>query len=208
MNKKTFLQVVFTLALLFTMTSATDKSLFPFSGVIGDCKLGGSVCFNPTTNTYVLTGSGTNMWFKSDEYFMNWKQETGDFSLSAKVGFVGDGVDPHRKLGFIIRESLDPDSRYADISIHGDGLTSLQYRDKKGELTKEVKWSGKAPDHIVLERKGNKIIMKTAKGQMPQVVTGEIELPLPSSCYVGLFVCSHNPDVQETVYFTNVQLKK
>ena len=52
----------------------------------------------PTTNTYVLTGSGTNMWLKSDEFFMNWKKETGDFSLSAKVGFVGDGVDPHRKL--------------------------------------------------------------------------------------------------------------
>lgn len=208
MKKSTITGVLFTFMLLLTMTSATEKNLFPFSGNIGNCKLEGNVCFNPTTNTYLLTGAGTNMWLKSDEFFMTWRKETGDFSLSAKVGFVADGVDAHRKLGLIIRESLDADARYADVCVHGDGLTSLQYREKGGDITKEVKWEGKAPDHIVLERKGNKIIMKTAVGKVAEEVTGEIELDLPASCYIGLFACSHNPDVLETVYFTNVQYKK
>ena len=34
--------------------------------------------------------------------------------------------------------TLDADSRYADIAVHGDGLTSLQYRMVKGGVTEEL----------------------------------------------------------------------
>ena len=208
MKKIRNLYVLMGLVVLFMLTGASDKGLFEGASDIGSVKLGGYVNFNPTTNTYLLTGAGTNIWGNSDEFFMVWRKETGDFSLSAKVGFVGDGVDAHRKLGIIIRESLTGDARYADVCVHGDGLTSLQYRDISGEITKEIKWDGTAPDHIVLERIGKKIIMKTAVGKHPEESTGEIEIDLPDTCYVGLFICSHNPDILETAYFSNVVYKK
>lgn len=193
MKKKTFLQAMLTCLAIWTLTSATGKNLFPVSGTIGECKLEGSVTYNPTTNTYLLTGAGTNMWLNSDEFFMACRKETGDFSLSAKVGFVGDGVDPHRKLGLIIRESFDADAKYADVCVHGDGLTSLQYRESGGDVTKEVVWDGKVPGHIVLERRGKRIIMKTAVGAYPEKITGEIELAFPDACYIGLFCLFPQP---------------
>ena len=39
--------------------------------------------------------------------------------LDAHVKLFGVGVDPHRKLGLVIRKSLVTDSTYADSAIHG-----------------------------------------------------------------------------------------
>ncbi|MDH6306381.1 hypothetical protein M2459_000368 [Parabacteroides sp. PF5-5] len=208
MKKVKFFCGLLGIVCMVLLTAATVGDLFEGSGDVGAVKLKGSVHYNPTTQTYLLTGGGTNMWGNSDEFFMVWRKEKGDFSLSAKVGFVGDGVDAHRKLGIIIRESLTGKSRYADVCVHGDGLTSLQYRDLAGQETKEVQWEGKAPDHITLERIGKRIVMKTATGAYTDEVTGEIELELPETCYIGLFVCSHNPDILETVYFSKLIYKK
>jgi hypothetical protein len=40
----------------------------------------------------------------------------------------------------MIRQSLDADSVYADVALHGSGLTSLQFRDEKGNVTFVENW--------------------------------------------------------------------
>ena len=45
----------------------------------------------------------------------------------------------------MIRQSLDADSAYVDVALHGDGLTSLQFRDAKGAATHEVQANVSAP---------------------------------------------------------------
>jgi Tol biopolymer transport system component len=67
--------------------------------------------------------------------------------------------------------------------------------------------AGDGADYILLERAGNKVRVKTAKGVFPQDVTGEIEMELPNTCYVGLFICSHEADVVEKANFTNVEYR-
>jgi hypothetical protein len=54
---------------------------------------------------------------------------------------------------------------------------------------------------------GNKIIIKTAVDTYPVATDAEVTMDLPSTCYIGLFVCSHNPDVIETGRFSLVELK-
>jgi hypothetical protein len=176
-------------------------TVFEGSADVGNPALKGSFSYDEAEKKYTLTGAGTNMWLQSDEFFMVWKKETGDFSLSAKVAFEGKGVNAHRKLGLIIRESLTGESKYADVAIHGDGLTSLQYRDTTGGETREVVATNRNADHITLERTGNRIVIKTGVGQYAPNATAEVEIDLPETCYIGLFVCSHEPDVLETAYF-------
>lgn len=195
-------------SLLPTGCAEPPGNLFDNGGNIGNVKYPGAMVFDRNTNTYQLSGSGTNMWGNSDEFFMIWREVTGDFSLSARVNFQGEGVDPHRKMGLIIRKSLDADGVYADVALHGDGLTSLQYRDTKGNETQEVTSSNTAPEYIVLERKNNRIIMKTGEKEYPKEIDGEITLDLPEKCYVGIFICSHNPDVIESGLFTDVKFKQ
>jgi hypothetical protein len=194
---------------LFLVLSSCSSSgnIFEASGDVGNCKLPGSMQYDKSTGIYTLTGAGTNMWGTTDEFFMTWKQVNGDFTLSAKIAFEGEGIELHRKMGLIIRESLEGDAVYADVAVHGDGLTSLQYRRSKGVETEEFVSPNKAPNYVLLQRMGNKIIIKTAVDTYPAATDAEVTMDLPTACYVGLFVCSHNPDVIETGHFSLVELK-
>jgi len=195
------------LCLLILLAACSGTQIFENASDIGNCKLPGNFVYDKATDVYTLTGAGTNMWAQTDEFFMVWKEVSGDFTLSAKIAFEGEGVNAHRKMGLIIRESLQPDARYADVAVHGDGLTSLQYRSEKGGETQELKSDHQMPNHIILERTGNKMIMKTGVGKYPEQPDATLELPLPQKCYVGLFICSHEADVLETGYFSEVRLK-
>jgi regulation of enolase protein 1 (concanavalin A-like superfamily) len=192
--------------LLFVNAGKDGIGIFEGAGDVGNPQLKGTAVYDAPAGRYVLTGAGTNVWAESDEFYYVWRKAAGNFSLSAKVAFKGEGVNEHRKIGIMIRESLAGESRYADVAVHGDGLTSLQYRPETGKATKEVVGP---PDgvSIYLERNGDRIIMRTAASGAPKDVTGEIELPLPPSCYVGLYVCSHEGNVLETAYFSDVEYR-
>ena len=180
--------------------------IFERSSDIGGMKLFGSVQFDNSSQTYTLTGGGMNVWGSLDQHTFLWNKVSGDFSLSTKVDF--EGVNPiHRKVGIMVRDGLTGNSRCVHVDFHGDLRTSLQYRSEVGGSTLEIV----APEngnYMTLERVGNKFIMRSATGVKPTEVTAEIEMDLPATVYVGLFICSHNADVLETGYFTNVEFKK
>ena len=179
---------------------------FESASDVGAVSKPGSASFDSDTQSYEIVGSGTNMWANKDHFHMVWKKLKGDFILDSHVKLFGVGVDPHRKLGWIIRKTLDTDSAYADSAIHGDGLTSLQFRRVRGGITEQVQSNVKAPDVVQLSRKGTKISMAVARaGDALQSVEG-IDLDMGDEVYVGLYVCSHNPDVLEKGVFSNVRI--
>jgi regulation of enolase protein 1 (concanavalin A-like superfamily) len=208
MNAKLIVNFIYAalLMLLFMSAGKDGIGMFEDAGDVGNPRLKGNAVYDAPAGRYMLTGAGENVWAESDEFYYVWRKATGNFSLSAKVVFKGEGANEHRKIGIMIRESLTGESRYADVAVHGDGLTSLQYRPETGQATKEVVGPPNGVN-IYLERKGDKIIMKTAAKGAPKDVTGEIELRLPPSCYVGLYVCSHEDGVLETAYFSDVKYR-
>jgi len=190
------------------LAGGNPVGIFDESTDVGNCKLAGSAVYDSKEKIYTLTDAGTNMWGRTDEFHFAWEKVSGNFSLSARIAFEGEGVQAHRKMGLMIRETLDGDSPYADVVVHGDGLTSLQYRLTKGDITKEIRSDVTGADHIDLERSGNKIVIKTAKGQKPSSSSGETEISLPKTSYVGLFICSHDENVIEKGYFYDLKLRK
>lgn len=173
---------------------------------IGAVKHAGSALYNADTQEYHLAASGTNMWADNDEYHMVWKKMTGDFILRTRARLLGEGVDPHRKLGWIIRQSLDPRSPYVDVAVHGDGLTSLQFRRATGAETEQIEASITGADVIQLARKNGKYKMSVARFGDTFVSEELNDLDLGDDVYVGLFLCSHNPDVVERAVFRNVRI--
>jgi len=111
-------------------------------------------------------------------------------------------------MGLIIRTDLTSGSTYADAAVHGDGLTSLQYRSAENAVTHEVKAAIKAPDVIQLERKGDTLIMRCAKSGEPLVETVRISQKFNTEVYDGLFACSHDSTVRETATFHNFRIDK
>src|SRR5205814_7004011 len=125
--------------------------LFEGHGDVGAVGKPGSVEYDDTQKSYLVAGGGENMWAAADALHFVWKRMSGDLSLAADVRIAGTGGNAHRKAGLIIRQSLDPDSAYADVVIHGDGLTSLQYREVKGGPTREIQSNVSAPRKVRIE---------------------------------------------------------
>lgn len=173
---------------------------------VGTVKHAGSAQYDAKLQQYHLTGSGQNIWATHDDFHFVWKKMKGDFILRTNAAFIGKGVELHRKVGLMIRSTLDSNSKHINAVVHGDGLTSLQYRKTVSGVTEEKKASITAADVIQLERKGNTCTMSVArKGDL--FVSEEVtDLDLGDDVYVGIFICSHNADVSESATFSNVRI--
>jgi Tol biopolymer transport system component len=180
--------------------------LFEGHGDVGPVERPGSAAFLARTQEYLLKGSGANMWFGADEFQFLWKRLKGDFILSARIAFIGKGVEAHRKIGWMVRSTLDSAAAHASAVVHGDGLTSLQFRKRPGEDTGEARMAIEAADQIQLERKGDAFVMSAARFGETTLSERISDIALGERIYVGLFVCSHNAKISETAKFSNVRI--
>lgn len=195
---------------LVTVAGAAGQTpslgVFQHTADIGEVRLTGSVSYDESTQEYLVAGDGANVWGDRDEFRFVWRPLRGDFILRAHVEFLGEGVAPHRKLGWMIRSNLETDSPYVDAVVHGDGLTSLQFRRSQGGDTEEVVLPVEGADVLQLERTGDRYIMSAARfGEtfVRREVTG---LALGDEVLAGIFVCSHNADIREQAVFRNVRI--
>lgn len=189
-----------------TLAQKQSLGLFDGHGDIGAVLKPGSAQYDSKTHQYELSGSGYNVWFDHDEFHFMWKRMKGDFILYTRAGFIGKGVDPHRKVGWMVRSSLDGNSPHINAVEHGDGLTSLQLRRTAGANTEEIRSKLTHADIIQLERRGNAYTMRVAKFGEPFVTEQVTDLALGDEVYVGLFVGSHNKDVLERGVFRDVRI--
>lgn len=191
--------------LLPASAQSGELGLFEGHADVGGPKLAGAATYRSPAQEYELTAAGFNMWATRDEFHFLWKRWKGDFILQARVEFIGQGVDPHRKLGWMVRSTLDADSPYADAAVHGDGLASLQFRRTKGGITEQVRSGVAAPSFIQLERRGSDYRFAAARFGDP-LMTCQTNLALGDDVYVGLFLCSHNSNVVEKAIFRDVRI--
>jgi TolB protein len=130
---------------------------------IGAVAIPGSASFDKDTQEYSLSSSGTNMWGDHDEYQFAWKKVKGDFIVQASAEFVGPASDPHRKMGIIVRASLDPNSPHVNACKHGNGVSALQFRRAAGATTEEIHLKVDGANVLQLERAGGKFTMSAAR---------------------------------------------
>jgi len=180
--------------------------VFDQHGDIGGVGLPGSAAFDTDSQEYLLSASGTNMWGDHDEFQFAWKKVKGDFIIQAFTEFLGEGADPHRKMGLIIRASLDPRSPHVNACRHGSGLTSLQFRKTDGAPTEEIRLKIEGPDVLQLERSGKKFTMSAARFGETYTPQDFDAIDLPDEVYVGIYICAHNNTLAEKGIFRNVRL--
>jgi hypothetical protein len=193
-------------AVLMTSAAFTQSvGVFDAHTDVGSPALKSRVEYNAATQEYTLQGAGSNMWFNNDQFGFLYKKIKGDFIISATVRFIGDGANPHRKIGVMARNQLSPNSKYADACVHGDDLTSLQFRPTDDANTEQVVLSVFHPAHIELERRGDTLYFSAATvGENYKTVTKV--LPLNEEVFAGLFICSHEEKVVEKAVFSNVRV--
>ena len=175
---------------------------------VGTVLHAGSAHYDTSTGQYTVTGSGENMWFGDDDFHFVWKKFSGDVAISADVAFVGAKGDNHRKAVLMIRQTLDGNSPSVDIARHGDGLTSLQFRDLAGANTHEVQSNVSAPRRVRLEKRGHFFyaFISGADGRL-HPAGASTKLALTDPFYVGIGISAHNKDDLQTALFSHVKVE-
>lgn len=182
--------------------------IFEGHGDVGKVSHSGAAEYDAAKQTYTLAASGENIWEDKDAFQYVWKKMSGDVTLTADVSFLARGGDEHKKAVLMIRQNLDTDSAYADVALHGNGLTALQYRDDSGAQTQEIQSSVSMPKRLRLMKRGDHFSMWLVdeNGRF-QPATGSARVVLKEPFYVGIGMCSHNDNVVEKAIFSKVELK-
>jgi Tol biopolymer transport system component len=181
---------------------------------IGNPKVRGSSSYDVDLQTYNLEGGGYNIWFERDEFHYRYDTISGDFILTGQLALAEDASgDAHRKIGWMIRESKADNASHISATLHGDGLTVLQWRELRGAFMRDPEDEIFAPKSgyqiLQLERKGDNFIMRAAHVGEPLQLIGAHHMPhMPKQVLAGLFVCSHNPEALVKGQAWNVRLDR
>ncbi len=184
--------------------------IFDGQSDVGAVHPAGTAAFDAASGVYTIASSGANLWLTTDGFHLVWKKVSGDLSLTADIelGAASAGSSPHRKALIIFRQTLDPDSMYADVAVHGNGETALQYRRNQGDTTQEIAFDLGAPKTVRLEKRGDTItLFVSMKGEPLHEAGASIRLHFAEPFYAGLGVCAHQDGAMEKATFAHVELK-
>ena len=167
---------------LLSIASAQNipVGIFQANSDIGNPKKAGSATYDKADQSYILKGAGYNIWFERDEFHYLFNKIKGDFILTANFEFVGKGTNAHRKSGWMVRETTDEKSSHISATLHGSGLTVLQWRVSAGVAMRdpqdEIFSKDSSFNVIQIERAGKNIIMRAAYNDKPLVTIGSHEM--------------------------------
>ncbi len=207
-------RILYFIIILFIYNTCAMKKekkqlgVFESSIDVGTVKNKGNVAYDKESEIFSIKGSGNNMWFDEDEFHFLYRKMSGDVILYTQVRFIGEGKNPHRKAGLIIRENLEPGSPYVSAVFHGDGLVCMQFRTKKDSATQEFRAREDSLPVLQLFTHDYTVTVQASNDHTPLQEIGKIRMNFLKSkeYYLGLFVCSHDPDVIEEAHFVNTRL--
>ncbi len=165
-------------------------------------------------DTYTITASGTDIWGTADEFHYVFKQLSGPGSIVAKVESV-ENTDPWAKAGVMIRQTLDPGSKFAAVYITPENGCRFQARlipavDATSDTS--VATAGQmaitAPYWVKIERDaaGNFNGYYSSDGTTWVAMSWNPQnIPMPPDVYIGLAVTSHNANTTCIAEISNVQ---
>jgi len=174
---------------------------------------GNPVRFAQTASDAVtMSAAGTDIWNTADEFRFASKRLNGNGTILVKVTSV-ENANAWVKAGVMIRESLDPGSRFAAVyATPGNGVhfqaravtAGAAISDSAVSTTEQT--ALKAPVWIKLERSGNSFsgfystdgVKWTAMSWNPQTVN------MTGNVYVGLALSSHVVGVPATAEFSAI----
>lgn len=197
----------------FFVGAQTPVGIFSNAEDIGNPKIKGSSVYNAGDQSYTVKGAGYNVWFARDEFHYAYRKITGDFIVTGDFELIGKGVNAHRKTGWMIRPSVDESDMHITGTLHGDGLTVMQWRTAKGKEMRDPEDEIFAPkknyNTVRMERTGKTISMYAAHtGEPLQLIGSYTPENLPDEVLVGVFVVSHDADALEEARAWNVRIDK
>lgn len=175
-------------------------------GDIGAVGLAGDVCYDAVTNTYAVTGSGDDVWNTSDQFFYMHTPVTGNVEATCRVVGIGNHYG-WAKAGWMIRETLDPDSKHAMVALTPGNGVANQWRSLTADWSSNFNLGPvNAPVYIRLSRADSIFRTYYSYDNLNWIFIAEETINMNNDAFVGLFSCSHENDYLHTAIFDKVSL--
>jgi tetratricopeptide (TPR) repeat protein len=183
---------------------------------LGKVTAAGKARYNEETRTWVVRGDGADIYGTTDSFQYVHQPLLGDGAIVAKVEGLAK-TDLWAKAGVMIRESLDPGSRFAAVYVTPGNGVSFQTRVNTAQAaiadlrvaTKEQK-ALTVPLWIKLERRGGRFYgyysTETAVPVWKTTGWKSQTIEMSKTVYVGLAVTSHRGGVLCEAKFSNVTI--
>jgi len=172
--------------------------------------------------TYTMTGSGTDIWDQADEFHFAYKMLTGAGTIIARVNSV-ENTNPWAKAGVMIRETLEPGSKFAAVYItptnaDGTATNGCRYQarmdtdaaaDSDSTVATTEQMAIVAPYWVKLQRDvaGNFSGSYSSNGSTWTLMAwNPINIPMTSNVYVGLALTSHDAALTCEAVLSNVTM--
>ena len=175
---------------------------------IGNTALAGSACYNGSTGTFELKGSGTDIGGMQDAFRFSYKTIVAGGEIIARV-VDQDNANSLDKCGIMVRETLAEGSRYAFIGITSGKGVVFENRATTGGTSSSVSaGSGiKAPYWLKISMVGSTFTgFISADGLAWTKVGNSVDdsfgngLPV----YAGLAITSHDNTILSSAHVDNV----
>jgi hypothetical protein len=170
--------------------------------------------------TFTVTAEGADIWNQADEFHYVYKQLNGVGAVIARVDSV-ELTDVWAKAGVMIRETLDPGSKFAAVYItptNDDGTPTQGCRfqartDTDGSASSDTSVATDeqkaitAPYWVKVERDvaGSFRGSYSSDGNTWIPMVWRPAVTMDSDVYIGLALTSHNAGVQGTAVFSGIQ---
>ena len=205
------------MALLSITVMAQDVPIgnFDNSKDIDNGRLGaaGSALYDATGCSYIMQGSGDDVWNEADAFRFAYKEWKGDFVFMSDIGVDGGKSDQvWIKSMLMARQDITPGAVNTCTRIRRDGQYSMQWRKIAGDTnSKGSTDSAKRPviplfSRQKLERKGNLFTTSYLDAKGAWVVVDSQEIVMKDPILVGPAVCAHDTGYVATGTFKNTIL--
>ena len=164
--------------------------------------------------TYTMTAEGADIWGTADQFHYAFKMLNGAGSMEARVLSV-QNTNVWAKAGVMIRETLEPGSKFAAVYITpGNGcrfqarMTADVDATSDSSVASSAQIAVTAPYRIKLERDaaGNFRGYYSSDGTAWQSMTWNPQsIPMSANVYIGLALTSHAAGIVCEASFSNVQ---
>lgn len=171
--------------------------------------MGASGSAGSRNGQFTLSASGFDIWTAADQFRFVYKPVAGDVTITARVKSQ-DNTSEWAKAGIMIRESLDPGSKFADVVVTPAHGINFQRRPATGQnlsnttgYTDEA--SGGTGYYVKLVRSGNTFTaFASASGSSWTQIGSAVTVSMTGTIYVGLAVTSHDNSKVGSATFDNV----
>ncbi len=173
---------------------------------VGSVGFAGDATYAGTTGTFIMSGSGEDIWNNADAFHFAYQTLNGDGEIIARVQSLTN-TDPYTKAGVMIRESLAAGAKNVLVPIMSAYGTQVQYRATTGGQSEFIGGPDQsAPYFVRLRRQGDVLTGYVAgtNGAWQQIAS--ITLAMNQSVLIGMAVTAHNNTQTATALFDTVSV--